>query len=684
MTAGRPWPLGAEWDGAGVNFAVFSAHARRVEVCLFEPGGGRETARLALPETEGQVWFGRLAGLSPGACYGLRAYGPWAPAAGHRFNPAKLLLDPHARGLTGPVRWHPAQRGGRADDAGPDPTDSAAVVPKAVVVAPAGALTGPRPARPPAGTLIYEAHARGLTMRMPGIAAPGTLAALGEAPVIDHLRRLGVTTLELMPLMAFLDDEHLVTRGLVNYWGYQPVVWGAPEPRHLGPAGAEGFREAVRRLHAEGIEVILDVVCNHSGEGGEDGPTLSLRGLDNASYYRLGADGRYVDDTGCGNTLDAGHPAVIALVLESLRHWASAYGIDGFRFDLATTLGRRATGFDANAPLLAALRADPLLGRLRLVAEPWDVGPGGYRLGAFGHPFLEWNDRFRDAVRRFWRGDPGTVPELATRLAGSAPEFDHGGRAATSSVNYVAAHDGFTLADAVAFATRRNGANGEGNRDGHAGEVSDNLGVEGPDAPPRIRAARARRVRAMLATLMVAQGTPMLLAGDELGRSQGGNNNAYCQDNPTTWIDWAAADGALLAFVARLAAFRRAHPVLRQRLFLHAEERDRGGEPDIVWWHEEGRPMAAADWADAARPFLALRLHAAARTPPFVETGAAVLLALNAGPARRLVLPGPAPGRRWRLGLDSSRPGGGPAPPAGGVVRVPAQAVLAFVEEGRE
>lgn len=684
MTAGRPWPMGAEWDGAGVNFAVFSANAQRVEVCLFSPDGATETARLPLPESEGNVWFGRLPGLGPGALYGLRAHGPWAPEAGHRFNPAKLLIDPFARALTHPLRWHPAMRGTAAGGRAPDPADSAAVMPKAVVVAPTAPLPGLRQARPAAETVIYEAHARGLTMRMQGLAAPGTLAALGEAPVIDHLMRLGVTALELMPLQAFADDAHLVARGLTNYWGYQPVAWCAPDPRYLGPAGAEGLRRAVGRLHAAGIEVILDVVCNHSGEGGADGPTLSLRGLDNASYYRLAPGGAFIDDTGCGNTLNTEHPAVIGLVLDSLRHWSGAYGIDGFRFDLAATLGRRAAGFDANAPLLAALRADSVLGRLKLIAEPWDTGPGGYRLGGFGHPFLEWNDRFRDGVRRFWRGDAGTVPELATRVAGSAPEFDHAGRPPTASVNYLAAHDGFTLADVVAYRDRHNLANGENNRDGHAENVSDNMGVEGPTDRPRIAAARARRIRAMLATLFLSQGTPMLQAGDEIGRSQGGNNNAYCQDNQTSWLDWAAADTALAAFVARLAAFRRAHPVLRQKLFLHARERDLDGRPDIVWWHESGRPMAAADWGEAHRRFLAVKLRTAARTPPFAAREEALLLVFNAGPPQRLVLPPRREGRGWRCSLDSSRPAHPATSLRAAAVTVPAQAVLALAEERRE
>ena len=680
MTAGRPWPMGATPDGDGVNFAVFSAHATRIEVCLFD-AAGRESARLPLPESEGHVWFGRVPGLGPGAAYGLRAHGPWAPEAGHRFNPAKLLIDPHAQALGGPLRWHPAMQG-TAADGGPDPSDSAAVVPRALVLPPpAPAPRPPRPLRPLAETVIYEGHVKGLTMRLPGVAHPGSFAALGAEPFVAHLRALGVTALELLPVQAFIDDRHLVERGLTNFWGYQPVAWCAPEPRYLAGGGPETLRAAIDRLHEAGIEVILDVVYNHSGEGGADGPILSLRGLDNASYYRHGPGGVAVDDTGCGNTLNTEHPAVIALVAASLRHWAEVYGVDGFRFDLAATLGRRASGFDANAPLLAVLRADPLLSRLRLIAEPWDLGPGGYRLGAFGHPFLEWNDRFRDGLRRFWRGDPGAAPDLAAAVAGSAAEFDHSGRAATSSVNFVAAHDGFTLEDLVSYREKHNEANGEGNRDGHAANFSDNLGVEGPSPDPAVRAARDRRKRAMLATLFLSQGTPMLLAGDELGRTQGGNNNAYCQDNPTTWLDWAGADAALLAFTRRLIAFRRAHPVLRQPRFLHSRERERDGMRDLLWWHETGRPMDYPDWQAPARRCLCVEVRMAAGTPPFAEQETALFLVLNAGGALSVHLPRLPDGRHWARALDSADPDAPPLALNGAPLAVAAQSVVALVQE---
>ncbi|MBD3785866.1 MAG: glycogen debranching protein GlgX [Sphingomonadales bacterium] len=640
ITAGRPDPLGATPCAGGVNFAIFSAHAERVELCLFQ--GGREV-RLTLPERSGDVWHGHVTGLGEGAEYGYRVHGPWAPDLGHRFNPAKLLIDPYARELTGPLPWQPPMQGGTGP-ARPDRRDSAPVMPRARVVAP-DRPDWVRPATPWAETVIYEAHPRGLTMTHPEVPAAlrGRFEGLACTPILEHLQRLGVTALELLPVAAFHDDRFLVEKGLSNYWGYQPVGFLAPEPRY---GGREGFRRMVRALHAAGIEVILDVVFNHSGEGDGAGPTLSLRGIDNASYYRLAEGGRaYVNDTGTGNTLNLAHPFVLRLVMDSLRMWVEEMGVDGFRFDLAATLVRGASGaFDLHSCFLAAIRQDPVLSRVKLIAEPWDIGPGGYQLGAFPHPFTEWNDRFRDGMRRFWRGDAGQMPELARRIAGSAEIFDHGGRPATASVNFLTAHDGFTLQDLVAYNEKRNEANGEGNRDGHNANYSQAL-----EAP----ADQGARKRAMLACLMLSQGVPMLLAGDEIGNSQGGNNNAYAQDNPIGWVDWTGADRDLADFVARLAQIRRAHPVLRQRRFLHANIRRQDGMRDLIWRLPSGAEPGPPDWHDAQARCLCAEIRGAAEGPEGEAAREACFLICNAGAALEVTLP---PGRWTRL-LDTAAPG---------------------------
>ncbi len=679
---GRPWPLGATVEAGGTNFAVFSAHAGRIEVCLFD-AAGRET-RHSLPERTGAIWHGFLPGVGPGQLYGLRAHGPWAPAEGHRFNPAKLLLDPYARRITAPPRIVPALCGHRAGvpggEAEPDPTDSAPFMPKGVILPPFAAPVPPGPGRPLSETVIYEAHVKGLTRRHPAARPRGTFAALASAPMLEHYRRIGITALELLPVQAFVTDAFLADRGLTNYWGYQSIGFFAPDPRYLSGTDIAEFRAMAGRLHAAGIEVILDVVYNHTGEGNEQGPTLSFRGLDNASYYRLLPDRRYyVNDTGTGNTLNLEHPMVTRMVMDSLRYWVTEMGVDGFRFDLAAALGRRAEGFDRNAPFFQALLQDPVLARVKLIAEPWDLGPGGYRLGEFPAPFLEWNDRYRDEVRAFWRGDAGAAAGLAARITGSAGEFDHSGRPATSSVNFLAAHDGFTLADVVSYARKHNEANGEDNRDGHDHNLSDNMGVEGPTDDPTIRAARNRRVRAMLTTLYLSQGTPMLLAGDELGRTQGGNNNAYAQDNETSWLDWAAADMELAAYVARLAAFRRAHPILRQTRFLHARPREADGVPDLVWHHPEGRPMTSEDWRDPGLSVVSAELRTASGTPPYDAREEVILAVFNAGPDREVKLPEPPAGRVWRLALDSADPDRGGV--AGDRIGVAAQSVVALVQE---
>ncbi|MFC2967312.1 glycogen debranching protein GlgX [Acidimangrovimonas pyrenivorans] len=681
---GRPWPLGATFDGEGVNFAVFSAHAEAMELCLFSDDGRRERARLPICERDGDVWHVHVAGLTPGTVYGYRAHGPYAPEAGHRFNPNKLLLDPYARALSGRLKWSDALMGYRVGssraDLSFDSRDSAFAMPKSVVTAPLHPANGHRPDVPLEQTVIYEAHVKGMTAGHPHVppGLRGTFLGMSSEPVLDHLTKLGVTTVELMPVQAFLDDRFLVSRGLRNYWGYQTIGFFAPEPRYMSQGAVWEFQAMVRRFHAAGIEVILDVVYNHTGEGDELGPTLSFRGLDNRSYYLLKPDDErhYLNPTGTGNALNLSHPMVLRMVMDSLRYWAEICHVDGFRFDLATVLAREAGGFDVSGGFLDALRQDPVLGRLKLIAEPWDLGPGGYQLGSWPHPFLEWNDRFRDGVRRYWRGDAGMAPDLAKRLLGSAERFDHGHRAATSSVNFITAHDGYTLEDVVSYVARHNEANGEDNHDGHHENYSDNFGIEGPTEDSKIRAARDARKRAMLATLMLSQGTPMLLSGDEIGNSQRGNNNAYAQDNATGWIDWDNADQALCAFVARLIRLRKAHPVLRQRHFLHSRRRSGDDMPDLLWRRADGRTPTAADWDDPEWKTLCVEIRVASETPTPVLPEDAVFAIFNAGPAALVVLPELPARHHWRFLLDTTAPEAAEAPHRGANVSVPAGAVV--------
>ena len=593
-----PPPLGAHVTSEGVTFAVFSANAERVELCLFDDSDA-EIARLEMPSHFDGVWCGLLADAGDGVRYGYRVHGPYAPAEGHRFNPNKLLIDPYARALSGLFTEDSALFGYAPDGDGPDSRDSAPFVPKSVVTA-GEAAPDTRPRTPMSETIIYEAHVKGLTQQFPGIPGDlrGTVEALAAPAMIDHLTRLGVTAIELLPVHAFKDDTFLLKRGLRNYWGYNTAAYFAPEPRYLGPNGRQGFRDTVQALHAHGIEVILDVVYNHSCESDEFGPTVGFRGLENATYYRLQRDdpALYVNDTGCGNTLDVDHPAVTAMVIDSLCHWVTAYDIDGFRFDLATTLARTADGVDLSGRFMSALREDPILSDVKLIAEPWDIGPDGYQVGAFPQPFSEWNDRFRDDVRAFWRGDAGSTPRLATRLMGSADMFDHDDRPAWSSVNFLTAHDGFTLTDVVSFAGKHNEANGEKNRDGHGDNISDNFGIEGETTDAHINAARTRRRLNMLATLVLSQGTPMLLAGDEAGNSQFGNNNAYCQDNEIGWVDWRELEADVDHAVAELIAFRKRHPVMRADAFLHGEVGEADGAPNVEWL-----PFAG-EWLDWESP----------------------------------------------------------------------------------
>ncbi|WP_304613793.1 glycogen debranching protein GlgX [Paracoccus sp. (in: a-proteobacteria)] len=658
MTAGRPTPLGATFDGAGVNFAVFSQHAERAVLCLFDERN-RET-RVDLPEREGHVWHGHVEGLRPGQKYGFRMHGPYRPHEGHRFNARKLLIDPYAKRLTGRPAAHDALMGYRVGhhdaDLSFDRRDSAQHMPKSVVVDPSFAWGDDRALhRPLSETVIYEAHVKGLTAGRTDIGHRGSYLAMASEPVLDHLTRLGVTAIELLPVHAFADDRFLTDRKLTNFWGYMSYGFFAPEPRYMQTGDIGEFQQMVARFHKAGIEVILDVVYNHTAEGNELGPTLSFRGLDNASYYRLAEDRRfYVNDAGTGNVLNLDSPFTLRLVMDSLRYWVEVMHVDGFRFDLASVLGRTRGVFDRDAPLFRAIRQDPVLNRVKLIAEPWDIGSGGYQLGAYPAPFAEWNDRYRDQIRGFWRGDPGLIGKLAKRVAGSAARFDHDGRPATSSVNFVAAHDGFTLMDTVSFNDKHNEANGEENRDGHNHNLSDNMGAEGPTDDPAITAARDRRRRNLIATLMLSQGTPILLAGDELGNSQGGNNNAYAQDNPTGWVDWDGADPAFLDFVRRVIAFRRAHPILRQKRFLHSQPREQDGLPDLFWRRADGAPMTPDDWNDPDRRLLAAEMRMASGTPAYAALPGAVFVVFNNGPAAQVRLPD-APQGRWRRRLDSAR-----------------------------
>jgi glycogen operon protein len=664
LEPGSAHPLGATWDGLGVNFALYSANATRVELCFFDARGRREIARVDLPAYTDEVWHGYLPNARPGLVYGYRVHGPYAPDQGHRFNPHKLLLDPYAKKLAGTLRWGDALFGYRVGspraDLSIDRRDSAAAMPKAVVVDESFNWGDDRAPRVPwSDTVIYEAHLRGLTRLHPDLPAHerGTFAALGSPVVIEHLKRIGVTAVELLPVQAFLQDRFLVQRGLTNYWGYSTLAYFAPEPRYLAGTSLDEIRMTVRRLHAAGIEVILDVVYNHTCEGNELGPTLSWRGCDNASYYRLMPDAprHHVNDTGCGNTLAVSHAPVLRMVMDSLRHWATVYRIDGFRFDLGTTLGREAHGFDPESGFFRTIRQDPVLGHLKLISEPWDLGPGGYQLGNHPPGFAEWNDRFRDGVRRYWRGDAGTRGELAARLAGSADFFDRHGREPSASINFIASHDGFTLHDIVSYAERHNEANGENNADGHGENYSANWGVEGPTEDAAILAQRQRVARAMLATLFVAAGTPMLLAGDEAGRTQRGNNNAYCQDNEISWFDWEAAARpeaqALIAFVERLAALRRRFPRLRSAAFHHGAPVAGTDIEDIAWFDTEGDALTLEAWHDGDARTLTLR-RADAATDGLVDVLAFLLNPTNEDIDFALPL---APAS-WTLLVDSAEP----------------------------
>jgi glycogen operon protein len=643
----------------GARFCVFSRHAENVSICLFD--GERETQRLRL-HRDGEFFAGFVPGVGPGRRYGLRADGPWDPRRGHRFDPDKLLVDPFATRLDRAFAYDALLAAPRGHGG-----DTAALVPKAVIERPVITRSETTKATP---RLVYEVCVKAHTKLDPGVPLDlrGTLRGLAQPHVVERFVKLGVSHVELMPIAAWIDERHLPPLGLTNAWGYNPVALSAPDPR-LAPNGLADLADVCAALRSSGIGVVLDVVYNHTGESDAHGPTLSLRGLDNAVYYRHDGGGAFINDAGCGNILACDEPAVVQLVTGALRNFARA-GVAGFRFDLAATLGRRATGFDRDAPLLQAITDDPALRALELIAEPWDVGPGGYRLGAFRAPWREWNDRFRDDVRRFWRGDAGAAGALATRLCGSADVFAHDGRTPSASVNFVAAHDGFALRDLVSYAHKNNWKNGEHNRDGNDGEIAWNCGVEGETDDAAANARRAADVRALLATLLLSRGTPMLTAGDEFGRTQGGNNNAYAQDNATTWLDWIAADRKLAEFVAALAALRAKTPTLCEDRFLTGRIEGEAPCPDAVWTRADGGIMADHDWRDT--DFVGLTLT------PVLTPGARAHLAFNRGGETPLRLPDAAAGKSWRLVLDSRRGFVGEAP-AHDVV-APARSVLAFVE----
>ncbi len=656
LTAGSPKQLGATCDGTGVNFAVFSAHATAIDICLFDSSGTREIRKVRLPERSGDIYHGHLEGVKAGQLYGLRAHGDYDPGRGHRFNPNKLLVDPYATRLTHGFALHPAvfgyEAGQQATDLSFSTLDSAPFMPKAIVEAAFDTQASARPNVPWDKTIIYELPVRGFTLQHPDVPEElrGTFSGLAHPSVIAHFTELGVTTLELMPSMAWVDERHLGPLGLSNVWGYNPVALMVPDAR-LAPGGWQEIRDCVAAYHAAGIEIILDVVLNHTGEGDELGPTLSFRGLDNASYYRLNPDNRrtYINDAGTGNVLALDHPAVLRLAMDALRLWARRTGIDGFRFDLAATLGRRADGFDPHAPLLSAIAQDPELAPLKMIAEPWDIGPGGYQIGRFDADWAEWNDQARDTMRRFWRGDTGMLGALATRFCGSQDLFGSKNRP-SRSINFITAHDGFTLADLVSHAEKHNEANGEHNKDGTDANFSWNHGVEGDSTNLVTTAARLRDQRNLLATLLLARGTPMLSAGSDFGHTQQGNNNAYAQDIA---LDWARADQSLMAFTARATTLRKAHPALRNDRFLTGKPVDGSLLPDVEWRNADGTPMHDQDWNNAARRTLIAALYVPATQESASER---MFVVVHAGDhAFDLTLPEPRDGMDWSVLLDSSQ-----------------------------
>jgi len=670
---GKPFPLGATWDGLGVNFALFTAHATKVELCLFDDAGQKELDRIELPEYTDEVWHGYLPSAKPGTVYGYRVHGPYEPDAGHRFNPNKLLIDPYAHQLVGELRWGPELFGYQLDHADKDNSfderDSAGLTQKCRVIDPAFTWgTSRNPEISWERSIFYEMHVKGFTRLHPLIAEAhrGTFAGLANPHIPAYLRSLGVTSAELLPIHAFVDDSYLVDKGLRNYWGYNSIAFFAPEPRYQHSSSANEFKAMVNQFHSHGIEIILDVVYNHTAEGNELGPTLSFKGIDNASYYRLMPDEKryYINDTGTGNTVNLSHQRVLQMVADSLRYWATEMRVDGFRFDLATILAREPYGFDEGGSFLDACRQDPVLSSVKLIAEPWDIGPGGYQVGQFPPGWAEWNDKFRDTVRAFWKGDPGVLPDFAKRITGSGDLFNKRGRRPWSSLNFVTAHDGFNLNDLVSYNDKHNEANGEDNRDGHSNNHSWNHGVEGPTDDAEITALRERQKRNFIATMMLSHGTPMLLAGDEFGHSQKGSNNAYAQDNETTWLDWLGINSqgrALREFTRKLIATRKAFPILYRSRFVVGALNEELDVKDATWLTPAGEEMTIEQWHDGNARCFGMLLDGRAQESGIRRRGsdATLLLVYNAHfDVVNFTLPNVPEGKDWLALIDTNQPEG--------------------------
>jgi isoamylase len=671
MREGLPHPRGAQWDGKGTNFAVFSAHATKVEVCIFDEKGEQELERIALPEYTNQIWHGYLPDVRPGAIYGYRVHGPYEPESGHRFNPNKLLLDPYAVAHFGELKWDPAVFGytmESGDDTTFDERDSAPFMPKCVVVDPNFDWQGqdvPTEFRLPFDdTIIYELHVKGFTKQFPGLPENlrGAYAGLADDSVIKYIKNLGVTSVELLPIHFFINDSHLLEKGLTNYWGYNSIGFFSPDPRYAADRSSvlQEFKEMVHRFHSAGIEVIMDVVYNHTAEGNELGPTLCFKGIDNASYYRLLPDKPryYINDTGTGNTLNLSHPRVIQMVTDSLRYWAEQIRVDGFRFDLGTILAREPNGFDNQSGFLKACSQDPCLSRIKLIAEPWDCGPGGYQVGGFPPGWAEWNDKFRDTTRKFWIGN-APASALTESLCATASVFNNQGRRPWTSINFVTAHDGFTLNDVFTYNEKHNEANGEDNRDGSDNNNSWNCGAEGPTDDAEIIALRKRMIRNVLATLLLAQGTPMLLAGDEFGRTQGGNNNAYCQDDEISWLNWDLQEKGkeLVTFTRRLTRMRHKYPILRRNLFLSGHYDEELGVKDLTWINANGKEMEQEHWGDTNMRCFGMLLDGRAPVTGIRQRGKQATLLIVINDHHDLVeftLPEVAGGDSWSLLIDTN------------------------------
>ena len=697
---GSPYPLGATFDGQGTNFALFSEGADRVELCLFDEDGSEE--RVPLTEFDAFVWHGFFPSVQPGQLYGYRVYGPDKPAEGKRYNPHKLLLDPYAKAVSGQIEWGQSLFG--YDFGDPDSRneeDSAAAMVKGVVINPFFEWAGDRlPKTPYAQTVIYESHVKGLTFRHPDIPDDlrGTYAGIAHPAIIEHLLHLGITAIELMPVHQFVNDSTLQDKGLSNYWGYNTLAFFAPHSEYSssGKLGqqVQEFKAMVRALHAAGIEVILDVVYNHTAEGNHLGPTLSMRGIDNEAYYRLEEDRRYYTDyTGTGNSLNAGSPHALQLIMDSLRYWVTEMHVDGFRFDLASTLAREFYDVDKLSTFFELVQQDPVVSQVKLIAEPWDVGPGGYQVGNFPPQWTEWNGKYRDTVRDFWRGEPQALGEFASRLTGSADLYEHSGRRPVASINFVTAHDGFTLRDLVSYNEKHNDANGEDNNDGESHNRSSNMGVEGPTDDEAINRARARQQRNFLATLLLSQGVPMIAHGDELGRTQGGNNNGYAQDNEITWVDWDAADHPLIEFTAAVTRLRRTHPTFRRSRFFDGRPvRAEDGEriPDVVWLRPDAVPMAPEDWDSGFGLAVGMFLNGHGirekdlRGRPVTDQN--FLVYFNSGDEPvELTLPDDRHGASWQVMIDTAgERGNESAVAAGGDIELHAKSLLVLCEVDAE